>query len=103
MDDMWVEVCMAQPGMLGTTPRLAFVSTVLAGFGSLTVAGIVLGALLLVVVAMAGAWLVASRVVVAAAAPPRALGVGEVFVDRDVWGRSTAPVAPTSSAARTQY
>lgn len=96
IDDKWVEVCMAQPGMLGTAPRIAFVSTVLAGFGSLTVAGIVLGALLLVVVAIAGAWLVASRVVVAAAAPPRALGVGEVFVDRDIWGRSTAPVSPTS-------
>lgn len=97
IENKWVEVCMAQPGMLGTAPRIAFVSTVLAGFGSLTVAGIVLGALLLVVVAMAGAWLVASRVVVAAAAPPRALGVGEVFVDRDIWGRSTAPMSPTSS------
>lgn len=102
VEDKWVEVCMAQPGMLGTSPRMAFVSTVLAGFGSLTVAGIVLGALLLVVVAMAGAWLVASRVVVAAAAPPRALGVGEVFVDRDIWGRSTAPMSPSSPEGHMQ-
>lgn len=102
IEDKWVEVCMAQPGMLGTAPRMAFVSTVLAGFGSLTVAGIVLGALLLVVVAMAGAWLVASRVVVAAAAPPRALGVGEVFVDRDIWGRSTAPMSPPSPEGHMQ-
>jgi len=101
VEEKWVEACMTQPGLVGTAPtaRIAFFgSTFLAGFNSLAVVGIVLGALLLVVVAMAGAWLVASRVAVVAAAPPRALGVGEVFVDRDIWGRSTAPV-PTSPSS----
>lgn len=95
MSERWVEACMAKPGLIGAAPTtrisgpLSFGTTVLAGFNSLTVAGIIVGVMVALVVSLVASWMVATRSATTAALGPRGLGPGEVFVERDVWGRGT--------------
>lgn len=95
MSERWVEACMAKPGLIGAAPTtrisgpLSFGTTVLAGFNSLTVAGIIVGVMVALVVSLVASWMVATRSATTAALGPRGFGPGEVFVERDVWGRGT--------------
>lgn len=95
MSERWVEACMTTPGLIGAAPTtrisgpLGFGTTVLAGFNSLTVAGIIVGVMVALVVSLVASWMVATRSAATAVLPPRGLGPGEVFVERDVWGRGT--------------
>ncbi|OSX73343.1 hypothetical protein BU14_0356s0009 [Porphyra umbilicalis] len=99
ISERWVEACMDRPGLIGAAPTtriigpLGFGTTVLAGFQSLTVAGIIVGVIVAVVVALVASWMVATRTATGGALPPRGIGAGEVFVERDVWGRGTGLAA----------
>ncbi|GAB0489883.1 hypothetical protein MMPV_001109 [Pyropia vietnamensis] len=111
MSERWVEACMTTPGLIGAAPTtrisgpLGFGTTVLAGFNSLTVAGIIVGVMVALVVSLVASWMVATRSTATAVLPPRGIGAGEVFVERDVWGRGTGvggdatPVGELSPAA----
>lgn len=95
LSERWVEACMTAPGLIGAAPTtrisgpLGFGTTVLAGFNSLTVAGIIVGVMVALVVCLVASWMVATRSTATAVLAPRGLGAGEVFVERDVWGRGT--------------
>eukprot|EP00168_Porphyra_purpurea_P012352 TRINITY_DN3251_c0_g1_i11.p1 TRINITY_DN3251_c0_g1~~TRINITY_DN3251_c0_g1_i11.p1 ORF type:complete len:845 (+),score=339.54 TRINITY_DN3251_c0_g1_i11:3590-6124(+) len=107
ISERWVEACMDRPGLIGAAPTtrlvgpLGFGTTALAGFQSLTVAGIIVGVIVAVVVALVASWMIATRAATAGALPPRAIGAGEVFVERDVWGRGTGLAAADADASPT--
>lgn len=92
----WVEACQDQVGLVSSTlvPRSANHAignggaTVL-GTGGAVIVGLVIGALLFVVVAMASAWIFAARAMSDVAAPLAALSPHELYVERDVYGRGT--------------
>lgn len=90
----WVEGCRSDIGMVSTTIVSKKSSNVIAdggalilGLGGLAFVGLVITGLLLVIVAVVVSWLIAVRSMGGEQAV--AVGDGEVFVERDVYGRGT--------------
>jgi len=84
-----------QPGLFGATYALGATPTSpndsessVAGIGVGGIAALTLGLLAFIIIAVLVAWMVATRCLLIAAAPPPPLEPDETYVERDVYGRS---------------
>lgn len=91
----WVEACQDQVGMVGSTlvsrtaqNAIGDGRSTILGTGGTVIVGLVVGGLLLVVVALASAWVFVTRAV-SDVAPLAPLAPNELYVERDVYGRGT--------------
>lgn len=91
----WVEGCRIDVGLVSSTivakkasNVVAYGGVIILGLSGLAFVGLVITGLLLVVVAVVVSWLVAVRAM--GGEETVAVGDGDVFVERDVYGRSTA-------------
>ena len=91
----WMEGCRYEVGMVGTTVVSKTGSNIIGdsggrvlGTGGLVIVGIVCGVVLLVLVALVLSWMIAMRAIGDDEAALGAAG-NELYVERDVYGRST--------------
>lgn len=92
----WMEGCRYDTGMVGTTVVTKTAANIVVdtggrvlGTGTLVIAGIVMGCLMLVLVAMVSSWMLAVRAMSSEGAPLGSVVANELYVERDVYGRGT--------------
>lgn len=91
----WVEACQDQVGMVGSTLVSRTAQNVIGdgratilGTGGSIIVGLVVGGLLLIVLAIASAWVFVTAAV-SDVSPLATLAPSELYVERDVYGRGT--------------